>query len=288
MKKIAIVISSFCGKLDEEIVQAGMYSVPLQLQIENEQWLEGFYSQEEKHVIVNKFTSANNFSTSLPPLALMIEQMEKLTQEYEQVLYLPIDAQLSATCNTLKNYAKDHPNVTVFNNHLSGSALFHAGLECKRLYEEEGKSMEEILAFLNDFNDKTIGYIIPKELKTFIKSGRLKGIKKVLLTSINLALMIEVGNILKTAGIARNKKAAVNKVVNRLLEFIKTKNLQPEDVDFTLIYAYNQEIGNLIEEALKQQGISLTYNEESSLATMLHTGYGATYIGINPKIKKEA
>ena len=37
MKKIAIVISSFCGKLDEEIVQAGMYSVPLQLQIENEQ-----------------------------------------------------------------------------------------------------------------------------------------------------------------------------------------------------------------------------------------------------------
>lgn len=285
MKKIAVVISSFSGKLNEEVIREGMFSLPLQIQIEQEQWLEGFYTEATKHQIVDHFINATDYNTSLPPLALILEQMEELATTYEQVLYLPLDSQLSATCDTLKNYAKKYPNVTVFNNHLNGSALFHVGRKCKQLYEEANEPMSAIVRYLEKFNDNTIGYIIPRELKTFIKSGRLKGIKKTLLTSINLSLMIEVGHLLKKAGIARTKKSAVNKVIARILDFMRDKQLQITDVDFTLNYAYNEEIAALITGALAQEGIQLTYREESSIATLMHTGYGAAYIGINPKIK---
>lgn len=284
MKKIAIVISSFSGKLDEEVVKEGMFSIPLQLIIEKEQWLEGFYSKEKKYEIVNKFVNADNFSTSLPPLALILEQMKELSSKYDDVLYLPLDSKLSSTCNTLINYAREYKNVKVFNNHLSGSALFRVGIKCKKMYEQ-GKTIDEIIKYLEEFDKNSIGYIIPKELKTFIKSGRLKGIKKTLLSSINLSLMIEVGEELKTVGIARTKKSAAVKVIGKIRDFLKEKNMRLENVDFTMIWAYERSVADVIEECLDFEHIKIKYNEESSIATMMHTGYGATYIGINPKIE---
>lgn len=286
MKKIAIVISSFSGKLDDEVKSNGMYSLPLQLTIEKEEWLEGFYNQETKNNIVKKFVNTSNYGTSLPPLGLMIEQMKQLSNEYDQVLYIPLSSELSGTCNALKNNARHYKNVKVFDNHLSGSALFHAGLECKRLYEEENKSIEEVLEFLKDFDDKTIGYIIPKGTEALIKSGRLKGAGKLLVSSMKLSIMILVSSVVKSGGVTRTKKSATVKVVDKILNFMKQKNLTIDDVEFTIIYNYDDEIPNLYLNVLKEKGIQITHKEESSIATLMHTGYGAAYLGINPKIKK--
>lgn len=285
MKKIAIVVSSFSGKLDEEVKKFGLYSLPLQLIIDNEQWLEGFYQNQTKYEIVNKFVNANEYNTSLPPLALILDQMELLSKENDYVLYLPLDSQLSSTCNTLMNYSSKYQNVKVVNNHLNGSALFNLGLKCKKMYEEENKTIDEILEYIKWFNDNSIGYIIPKDLKTFIKSGRLKGIKKALLTSINLSLVIEVGEVLKSIGIARTKKSASLKVIGKIREFIKEHNLSINDFDFTLIWAYDKSVTNVMEELLDFEHIKIRYKEEASIVTMMHTGYGAAYLGINPKIE---
>lgn len=285
MKKIAVVISSFCGKLDEEIVSQGMFSIPLQLNIEKEEWLEGFYNQETKLEIVNKFKNAINYSTSLPPLGLMMEQMENLSKEYEQVLYLPLSSELSGTCNALKNNAKNYQNVTVFDNHLSGSVLYRVGLEAKRLYEEANQSIEQILEFLTNFNNQTVGYIIPKGTDALRRSGRLKGIKKLLVSSMKLSIIILVSKIVKGDSFTRTKKSAAAKVVEKILNFIKTNGFSNDEFDFTIIYNYDQEIPDLLISALKEQGIELSFQEESSIATLMHTGYGAAYLGINPKIK---
>ena len=48
-KKIAIVISSFCGYLKEELEKnPGMFITPLQIFIDDQQWFEGFYDEKEK------------------------------------------------------------------------------------------------------------------------------------------------------------------------------------------------------------------------------------------------
>lgn len=286
MKKIAVVISSFSGKLDDEVKNNGMYSLPLQLTIEKEEWLEGFYTQETKNDIVKKFISTNNYGTSLPPLGLMIEQMKGLSEKYDQVLYIPLSSELSGTCNALKNNAKHYKNIEVFDNHFSGSALFHVGLECKRLYEEENKTIEELLDFLRDFDDKTLGYIIPKGTEALVKSGRLKGAGKLLVSSMKLSIMILVSSVVKSGGVTRTKKSATTKVVDKIINFMKQKNLTVDDVEFTIIYNYDNEIPDLYTNALNEKGIKVTYKEESSIATLMHTGYGAAYLGINPKIKK--
>ena len=55
-RKIAIVISSFSSLLEKDLNQyPDIYLTPLQLFIEEEQWLEGFYDENTKYEIVKKF-----------------------------------------------------------------------------------------------------------------------------------------------------------------------------------------------------------------------------------------
>lgn len=285
MRKLAIVITSYSGKLESQILDSNTFLLPLQLFLEEEQWLEGFYDKKTSLEIVEKFKIAKDYGTSLPPLGLIIEQMKELSSLYDDVIYLPINSQLSSTCNTLINFAKDYKNIHVFNNHLAGSAYFRVAEKIRKMYEIENASIAEICDFVNWFNNKSIGYILPKEMKTFIKSGRLKGIKKTLVTSINLSLMIEVTDTLKTAGIAKTKKSAIYKIITKIESFLQNNNLLKEEIEFSIIYAYDEPMRNMVIQQLNDCGYTVNYDEESSIATMFHTGYGAIYLGINPKIK---
>lgn len=286
MKKIAVVVSSYCGLSKEFVESNDLFYLPLQLIVDDKQWLEGCYNQDEEDKIIKLLNDAEQYQTSLPPLAMITEQMEKLSQEYENVLYITISSHLSSTHDALANEAKKYKNVHIFNNHLSGSALFNVAKKAKEMIEQENKSIEQVLAFLKDFNDKTIGFIVPNGLKEFIKSGRLKGIKKMLMTSINLTLMIEVGPELKTAGVARTKKSAVNKVIEKIWEFAQENKINLKESMISIIWAYEPTIKEIMVQQIQDQKTKLEFViEKASVVTRMHTGLGAAYIGINPKIK---
>ena len=87
-RKIAIVISSFSSLLEKDLNQyPDIYLTPLQLFIEEEQWLEGFYDENTKYEIVKKFQKAKDFKTSLASVITIEEQMIELSQKYTDVLY---------------------------------------------------------------------------------------------------------------------------------------------------------------------------------------------------------
>ena len=71
------------------------------------------------------------------------------------------------------------------------------------------------------------------ELKTFIKSGRLKGVKKAIMNSFNLSTIIEVDQTLNSVGVSRTKKISANKIMNKINEFIKKFNMKPDNFNFS-------------------------------------------------------
>ncbi len=286
-RKIAIVISSFSSLLEKDLKEyPDIFLTPLQLFIEEEQWLEGFYNENEKYKIVKKFQKTNDFKTSLASVVTIEEQMIELSQKYTDVLYLPINSYLSSSHNTILSLSKKYPNVKVLNNKLVGKAFLDIAIEAKKLYEKSNYTIDEIIEFIKWYDVRSIGYIIPYELKTFIKSGRLKGIKKTIMTSLKLSTIVEFDYELSSAGIVSSKKLGAQKVISKLENFIKKENMNINDFEITIIYAYDQLIANIFEEAVKKHWKrKVDHNYEASLATMFHTGWGAAFLGINPKLK---
>lgn len=286
-RKIAIVISSFSSLLEKDLKEyPDIFLTPLQLFIEEEQWLEGFYNENEKYKIVKKFQKTNDFKTSLASVVTIEEQMIELSQKYTDVLYLPINSYLSSSHNTILSLSKKYPNVKVLNNKLVGKAFLDIAIEAKKLYEKNNYTIDEIIEFIKWYDVRSIGYIIPYELKTFIKSGRLKGIKKTIMTSLKLSTIVEFDYELSSAGIVSSKKLGAQKVISKLENFIKKENMNINDFEITIIYAYDQLIANIFEEAVKKHWKrKVDHNYEASLATMFHTGWGAAFLGINPKLK---
>lgn len=285
-KKIAVVISSFSGYLKEEIDKYdNIFITPLQLFIDSEQWFEGFYSKNESYEIVEKFRKSDDFKTSLAPLTIIEEQMKELSNNYDCIIYLPINSSISSSYNSILNVSKNFKNIYVFDNKFNGETFLIVAKEIISRYKND-HTIDEILEFLKWYNDRIIGYIIPYELKTFVKSGRLKGIKKTILSSLKIKTIIEVDKNIKNIALARTTKTAANKVILKINEFIQKLKMETKDFLFQTIYTFDKEIKSIFEEMVEKffkRKIDIV--KEASLATLLHTGWGAAYLGVIPDKK---
>lgn len=286
-KKLAFVISSFSTLLEVDIKKYDdFYLTPIQLFLDEEQWLEGFYNEKIKYEIVEKFQKSNNFKTSLAPIGMLEEQMKRLSEEYEHVIYLPINGYLSSSHDALLNLSKNYKNVHVVDNKIVGHSYIDIALEAKKRFEKDNYTIKQTIELIKWFDQRCIGYIIPYELKTFIKSGRLKGIKKTIMSSLKLSTIVEFDYELNSIGITPSKKLGAQKVIKRIENFIKSKKMKIEDFSFSIIYAFDKTISNVFEETVKKElKRKIDHVYESSLGTMFHTGFGAAFLGIAPKIK---
>ncbi len=286
-KKLAIVVSSFSALLESDLKDyEDIYLTPLQLFIESNQWFDGFYSEKVKYEIVDKFKKSNDFKTSLAPIVMIEEQMEELSKKYDDVLYLPISSTLSSSHDSIMTISKKYKNVHVCDSSLVGKWFIYAAKEAKRMYEKDNQSIDEIFKFIKWYNSLTIGFIVPFELKTFIKSGRLKGIKKAVLTKLNLTTIIEWHLKLTSLGVTRSKKLGTSKIMMKFDEFIQKNKMKIEDFISATIYTYDKKIEEELNKAFKEHyKKSVDESYEGSLSTMFHTGWGASYIGISPKIE---
>ena len=73
--------------------------------------------------------------------------------------------------------------------------------------------------------------------------------------------------------------------MNKFEDFLKEKKMKITDFIVSTIYTYDTKIEQLLKETFKahfNKDIDLSY--DGSLSTMFHTGFGASYIGISPKI----
>jgi DegV family protein with EDD domain len=281
MKKIAIVLDSFSGLYENDIKDnKDIFFLSLQVEVDNKVIQEGLEVPSQD--LIDKIVNGANCATSLPVLSYIQDLINKLLKEYEQVVFLPIPKTMSGTLDTLLAFTKSYKNVTIIENHFTGNTYLEVAQRAIKMMED-GLGIKDVISFIEETNNKTLGYVIPNDLKPVIDSGRLKGIKKHIITSGNFSIIIKVYNKLSVTGIARSKKSAIKKVFSKIEKFCNENALE-EGYSYKILYGYEDTFLKLAKEYMKENLIELALEMKTSLSTFIHTGYGSIYIGVTPKI----
>lgn len=279
MKKLAIVLDSFCGK-DKKQVEAheDFYFIPLKAIIDGKEYLDGVDLPHTKMLdLINK---AKEVKTSQPAPATSVALIEDLSKKYETVIYLPIGSALSGTFQTAKMLANDFQNVYVLNNHLVGVEFIELGKHLIKLAQT--KSEKEVIAFAESYiKESGPKYVIPRDVDAFIKGGRLGKAIAFVLEKLKAVPIIsfEDEEKLHKKMVKRSGSSAIDYALDKLVPLAKEKGIK----DFHICHTLDETFAKESKAKLEAQGFRVHYELTSSVINT-HTGDGAHSIGFYKKL----
>ncbi|MFV8479963.1 DegV family protein [Mycoplasma sp. T193] len=283
MKKLGIILDSFCGLYQEEAEKAGFKFIPLQVDIDGIVYQDGL---ENKEVILEKLSKATSFKSSSPKLEIINNIVQEASEEFDEVIYFGINPGISSTSSHVRTVANDYKNVYVFENHWSGIQLVNAAKYALRLYND-GLSMKEIFDLLQKIDDSSATFLVPFDMKYMIQGGRLHGVKKFIMTKINLIPILEYTSDGKVSPVflKRTANGAIAKAIEKAYFYNEGENL--EDYEFNWMHGIDSNINAEVVKQCAELDIKLTHEQITSSVIAIHTGPKAFAITVMPKLKLE-
>ncbi|CAM9116878.1 DegV family protein [Mycoplasma todarodis] len=169
--KLGIIVDSASGLSEKEARAKGWGYLPLHIFMDNIDYAEGRDITAQD--VYDKLTIDTVTRTSSSSSADILEEFERMSKEYDHVIFYPLSSGLSGQYSTTSMFAKDFDNVHVFESHsLSLQAKWSA--EYAEKLASEGKTIEEILQALEETKDNAFAIIAPGTLDWLVKGGRVK------------------------------------------------------------------------------------------------------------------
>ncbi|WP_025755094.1 DegV family protein [Mycoplasmopsis cricetuli] len=281
MKKIAIIVDSSCGLTKEQANKLGWYFLPLNIEIDGINYLDGI--EINSNNIFEKFSKdSKKIKTSSTIIGHALELMEKLSKEYEKVVVFPISKYLSGQNQNLIQFANEFKNVYVI------KSLYVAQLIILKIIEflkfiEQGISFEKAIEKIETWDDSLSVTLMPKYNDFLVKGGRLTPSAAALAKLFKIIPMIkfEHGKLQKE-GKGRVFSKTVISAIDAKANLVNDWN----NYDFVLLTSNNPEI-NYYKEYIKN-----TYNKEALVlqcpsVISIHTGPEAIAVILINKILNE-
>ena len=284
MKKIVIVTDSSSGITQAEAKTNGIVVVPIPFTIDGKEYLE------DKTITAPKFfemiAKTDNVSTSQTSRFTLEETWNKLLEEYEHIIYIPITSGLSGACHNAIQYAKQYDGrVSVIDNLRISVALKVCVYEAAKM-AEQGKSVEEIVNYLYETKDKFSIYLTLTTLKYLRKGGRITPAAAMIGDMLRLKpiLYTRGQNFDKTAMVltlAQAKKKMMAEIKKELQTEFKTEYEQGKMVLFVAHTALpDNELQKFKTEISNEfPNMKILYVDPLCLAVGCHTGPGALGFG---------
>ena len=207
MKKIAIVTDSNSGITQAQAKELGITVLPMPFFINEELFFEDIsLSQEEFY---QRLEEDADISTSQPSPGDVIDLWDKLLEEHEEIVHIPMSSGLSSTCETAISLSQDYDGrVQVVDNKRISVTLVESVMDAIKL-RDAGKSAAEIKEILErEWAEATI-YITVDTLKYLKKGGRITPAAAALGTVLNLKPVLTIqGDKLDAFAKVRGWKAA--------------------------------------------------------------------------------
>jgi len=192
MRKIGFVVDSTFGYKGSEATV-----VPLNVFIDDKEYVDGEF---DGSLVVEALEKDLKMSTSQPsPNAFLNAYEKELAKGYEHVICLTIASSLSGTFNSA-NLGKDileNDNVTIIDTktvNLGSEYILEEAIK----YANLGKSLEEVIEYINDLISKGSIIFSVDNLQTLVKGGRLGRLSAL------------IGSVLKIKPILRFKEGILN------------------------------------------------------------------------------
>ena len=287
MSKVAIVTDSNSGITQKRGEELGIYVLPMPFFIDGELYLEDITLSQEQ--FYEKLGADSEISTSQPSPGDVMDLWDKLLEDYDEIVCIPMSSGLSSTCETALSLAQDYDEkVQVVNNQRISVTQEQSVYDAIKL-RDEGKSAAEIRQVLEKEKMQASIYITVDTLKYLKKGGRITPAAAAIGTVLNLKPVLQIqGEKLDAYAKVRGKKQAKRIMMKAMQEDWNTRfkqYVESGEMCLQIAYAGNkeeaEEFKKEVEAAFPGMDIHM---DPLSLSVACHIGHGALAVACSKKV----
>ena len=289
-KKIAIITDSNSGITQKEAQQLGITVLAMPFYIDEQLFLEDITLTQEE--FYKRLAEDANISTSQPSPADVMETWEKLLEEYDEIVHIPMSSGLSNSCQTAFVLAREfHDRVQVVDNQRISVTQRQSVLDAMEL-AKAGKDAVQIKEILEKEAGESSIYITLETLKYLKKGGRITPAAAALGTVLNLKPVLQIqGDKLDAFSKARGKKQAKRTMLEAMKADLEGRFKEYVDRDLICLqaaYTGNEEEAMEWKKELENQFPRMpVYMAPLSLSVACHIGQGALAVAASKKVEVE-
>ena len=287
MSKVAVLTDSNSGITQVDAKELGVYVIPMPFFINNETYYEDIDLTQEQ--FYEKLVDGVDISTSMPMVGSVTDTWDKLLQEYDEIVYVPMSSGLSSSCETAYMLSQDYDGkVQVVNNQRISVTQRQSVMDAKEL-AENGKSAAEINEILEQHKMESSIYIMVDTLSYLKKGGRITPAAAALGTLLRLKPVLQIqGERLDAFAKARTVKQAKSIMIEAMKKDFKERFESEDGSKMHLEMAYTHDLAQAeqfkkeVQEAFPNNEIIM---QPLSLSVSCHIGPGAIAIACSKKIE---
>lgn len=271
-RKVALVTDS-SADIDQALIeQYQIHLLPLSLTFDEQEGLDPYTINKAdfyKQIACDKQYP----KTASPNLKKVKALLTFLSQHYNKIIVVTISSKMSATYQSILTVAGSIPKVTVFDSLTNSGAH---GLIVLRAAEmlEKNLSAHQVLEKLAKHRKNVSIFVAVNSIKSMLASGRVKGLKSVLLRFLKPKLMITVNanGVGTIAGMLFLRKSAHSRLLKLMIHQHKKRNLQR----YCVLYVTDKQAAEAFAHKLAEAiGLRPMYITAVSSAIGLHAGESA-------------
>ena len=251
--KVAVVTDSNSGITQAQAKEMGVYVLPMPFMIDGTEYLEDINLTQKE--FYEHLSGDHDVSTSQPSPETILNLWEKLLEEYDAVVHIPMSSGLSSSCQTAKMLADDFDGkVQVADNHRISVTQRQSALDAKEL-AAKGMCAAEIKEKLEAVKFDSSIYITLDTLKYLKKGGRITPAAAALGTLLRLKPVLTVqGEKLDAFAKARTMKQAKSMMVAAITKDLEERfgDRTGKNVHLAVAHTDNQEEADEFAKELRE------------------------------------
>ena len=220
--KTAIVTDSNCGISQEKAKKYGVYVLPMPFYVDDELYFEGCTMSHEEFYLRQQ--AGSKIYSSQPSPADVMELWDRVLEEHDELLYIPMSSGLSGSCATAQAMAQDYDGKVLVADIGRVTVTQKAAVLEARKRALAGESAAQILKELTYAKDDCQIFLTVEDLKYLRQGGRISASSAVLGNLLNIKPILSLaGEKVEAVGKVRGDKLARKKIIQCLEECLENK-----------------------------------------------------------------
>lgn len=288
MKNIAIITDSNSGITQKQGKELGITVLPMPFFIDGKEYFEDIdLTQEEFY---KKLDGGADIGTSQPSVGSILDLWDRLLENYDEIVHIPMSSGLSGSCETAMGLSGDYDGrVEVVNNQRISVTQRQSALDALEL-AQSGKTAGEIKEILERTKLDSSIYITVDTLKYLKKGGRITATAAALGTVLNLKPVLQIqGEKLDAYSKSRGMKAARKTMVEAMKKDLNTRfreAAEKKEVYLQIAHTNNETLAEDFKKEIAElfPGYPI-HVDPLSLSVACHIGPGALALACTVMLK---
>lgn len=286
MNRVAIVSDSNSGITQAQAKELGVTILPMPFFAGDKTYYEDIDLNQEQ--FYQLLTDNIDISTSMPLVGNVTDTWDRLLEEYDEIVHIPMSSGLSGSCETAIMLSQDYDGkVQVVNNQRISVTQRQSVMDAMEL-AKLGKNAAEIKEILERDKFESSIYIMVDTLYYLKKGGRITPAAAALGTLLKLKPVLQIqGEKLDAFAKARIVKQAKNIMIEAMKNDFTKRFNDPagEHIYLEMAYTHDKEAAEAFKAEVQEAfpGMEI-HMDPLSLSVSCHIGPGALAVACSKKL----